>query len=66
MNGVKTVEKEVENSKKVEKVVEKKEGELKSKVESAPLRTLEPQKKQPEVLSPPKMVEKVKQSEPAK
>lgn len=47
INGVKIVEKEAENSKKVDKVIEKKDGEPKSKVESAPLRTLEPQKKQP-------------------
>ena len=47
INGVKIVEKEADNSKKVDKVVEKKEVEPKSKVESAPLRTLEPQKKQP-------------------
>lgn len=40
MNGVKIAEKEDENSKKTDKTAEKKEGEQKSKVESAPLRTL--------------------------
>lgn len=50
INGVKIAEKEGESSmvvQKAAKVVEKKEGEHKDKVESAPLRTLEPPKKQP-------------------
>lgn len=49
MNGVKVVAKEVEHNKiseKADKFIDNKEGEHKNKMESIPLRTLDPQPKQ--------------------